>query len=147
MSFQTNYIFRKMPCNKETFGQWEDEQMQKAVNEYVLSASLYSKLMSVLDHFVFCYLRKFTLTFRYKAQQLPTWPVGVPKLGTRELAIKYLNNKYKSTSLQRRINGEVEVMGRASGGKGRKRKDIQKRKGKLTSVFIDIIFLDNLINV
>ena len=136
-----------MPRDKEKFGQWEKKQMRKAVDQYVLSASLYSKLMSVLDHFVFCYLRKFTLTFRYKAQQLSTWPNNDPKLSTRQLAIKYLDNVHKATSLQRRINGEVEVMGRASGGKGRKRKDIQKRKGKLTSVFIDMIFLDNLINV
>ena len=136
-----------MPRNKEKFGKWEKNQMRKAVDQYVLSASLYSKLMSVLDHFVFCYLRKFTLTFRHKAQQLATWPDNEPKLSTRQLAIKYLHDVQKTTSLQRRINGQVELMGRASGGKGRKRKEIQKRKSKLTSVFIDMIFLDNLINV
>ena len=126
MSFQTNYFFRKMPRNKETFAKWEDEQMELAVKEYVLSASLYSKLMSVLDHFVFCYLRKFTLTFRYKAQQLRTWPKDEPKLSTRQLAIKYLDNVHKATSLQRRINGEVELMGRAS-----REKIYKKEKVKL----------------
>ena len=80
-----------MPRNKETFGKWNNNKLKEAVNEYVLSASLYSKLMSVLADFVFCHLRKFTLTYRYKAQQLPLFPSRQRKLSTRDLAIKYFN--------------------------------------------------------
>ena len=71
-------------------------------------------------------------TFRYKAQQRGNIPIE-DHLSIRQLAQIYLGDQNKYSSLQRRINGQLKVMGKASGRRGGRRKD-NRTPGKLNRI-------------
>ena len=67
--------------------------------------------------------------FRYWQQESPDWPKEEEILSLRAINREYLGGKFWNSML-RRIFGQVDQMGRASGGKGKKRLIKGKGKGK-----------------
>ena len=66
---------------------------------------------------------------RYWFQESSEWPKGKQKLTIREINRKYFGSKYYN-SMRRRLFGEVDVMGRSSGGRGKKREVKGRGKGR-----------------